>query len=152
MVAKIKIKNIRNNSITNLTHNSGYMVELIHLNKKKMVFLYGNDNFLVFMCNSSYEQVEIKKDTLKWEINFLIPNIEVDVLSYNNEIIGISLPIKVALKIIDCDSVSKSDAVKSAMKNATLETNFQIKVPMFINNNEIVYVRTDNGEYDGRVN
>lgn len=151
MVAKVKIKNIKNNSIINLTHNSGYMVELVHLEKKKMVFLYSNENFLIFMNNLSYEQIEIKKENLKWEMNFLIPNIEVDVLSYNKEVIGISLPSKVALKIINCDPATKSDTVKSAMKNAILETNFQIKVPMFINNNEVIYVRTDNGEYDGRV-
>lgn len=151
MIAKIKIKNVRNNSIINLTHNSGYMVELIHLEKKKMIYLYSNENFLIFMNNSSYEQIEIKKDMLKWEMNFLTPNIEIEVLNYNNEIIGISLPTKVILKIINCDPAAKTDSVKSAMKNAILETNFQIKVPMFINNNEKIYVRTDNGEYDGRI-
>lgn len=152
MVAKLKVKNIKNGSIINLTHNSGYMVDLITLNKKKMFYLYSNENFLVFMDNTTYEQIEIKKDNLKWEINFLIPETEVNILSYNNEIIGISLPSKVALKIIHCDPVVKSDSIKNNMKNAILETNFQIKVPMFIKNDEIIYVKTENGEYDGRVN
>jgi len=152
MVAKVKVKNVRTGAIVELSRNSGYMVDLIRLDKKKMSYLYDSGNTLVFMDNSTYDQIEISKDRLKWEMNFLVANTEIDILSYNDEILGISMPVKVALKIVDCEPAVRGDTVKSAMKTATLETGYQVKVPLFIDNNETIYVRTDSGIYDGRVN
>lgn len=152
MVAKVKVKNVRTGAIVELSRNSGYMVDLVRLDKKKMSYLYDSGNTLVFMDNSTYDQIEISKDRLKWELNFLVANTEIDVLSYEDEILGISMPIKVALKITDCEPAVRGDTVKSAMKTATLETGYQVKVPLFIDNGETIYVRTDTGEYDGRVN
>jgi len=150
MVAKVKVKNVKTGAIVELSRNSGYMVELIRLDKKKMSYLYDSGNTLVFMDNVSYEQIEISKDRLKWEMNFLVANTEIDILSYNDEILGISMPVKVALRITDCEPAVRGDTVKSAMKTATLETGYQVKVPLFIDNGETIYVRTDSGIYDGR--
>jgi len=152
MVAKVKVKNVKTGAIVELSRNSGYMVDVIRLDKKKMSYLYDSGNTLVFMDNTTYDQIEISKDRLKWEMNFLVANTEIDILSYNDEILGISLPVKVALKIIDCEPAVRGDTVKSAMKNAKLETGFEVKVPLFIDNNETIYVRTDSGIYDGRAN
>ncbi len=150
MVAKVKVKNVKTGAIVELSRNSGYMVDLIRLDKKKMSYLYDSGNTLVFMDNVSYEQIEISKERLKWELNFLVANTEIDILSYNDEILGISMPVKVALKITDCEPAVRGDTVKSAMKTATLETGYQCKVPLFIDNGETIYVRTDSGLYDGR--
>ena len=152
MVAKLKVKNVRTGAIIEISRNSGYVVDVVRLDKKKMAYLYDSGSHLVFMDNTTYEQIEITKEKLKWELNFLISNVEIDVLSYNDEILGISLPVKVALKITDCEPAVRGDTVKSAMKTATLETGYQVKVPLFIDNGETIYVRTDTGDYDGRVN
>ena len=74
MVAKVKIKNIRTGAITEMSANSGYQVETIRLDKKKMNYLYDSGDFLVFMDNETYEQIEIPKARLEWEINFLKEN------------------------------------------------------------------------------
>ena len=76
MVAKVKIKNIRTGAITEMSANSGYQVETIRLDKKKMNYLYDSGDFLVFMDNETYEQIEIPKARLEWEINFLKENTE----------------------------------------------------------------------------
>src|SRR5574344_2396275 len=70
MVAKVKAKNMRTGSITELARNSGYDVEKAILSKKKMAYLYDAGETLVFMDNTTFEQIEISKNRLEWEINF----------------------------------------------------------------------------------
>ena len=152
MVAKVKVKNVRSGAITELSANSGYQVETVRLDKKKMNYLYDNGDFLVFMDNETYEQVEIPKARLEWEIKFLKENQEVEITSYEDEILGINLPAKVTLKITHCEPAVRGDTVNKAMKDATVETGLKIRVPLFIEQGEEVYVRTDNGNYDGRAN
>ncbi|MBO8428154.1 MAG: elongation factor P [Firmicutes bacterium] len=150
MVAKIKVKNVRTGSITEISRNSGYQVEQIRLEKKKMNYLYDAGDFLVFMDNTTYEQVEIPAARLEWEKNFLTENLEVEIVSYDDEILGINLPAKVNLKITECEPAVRGDTVNKAMKDATLETGLKVRVPLFINNGDLVSVRTDTGDYDGR--
>lgn len=150
MVAKVKVKNVRTGAITELSANSGYQVETVRLDKKKMNYLYDNGDFLVFMDNETYEQVEIPKARLEREIKFLKENQEVEITSYEDEILGINLPAKVTLKITHCEPAVRGDTVNKAMKDATVETGLKIRVPLFINEGDDVLVRTDTGDYDGR--
>ena len=73
-----------------------------------------------------------------------------EIISYGSEILGVNLPAKVALKVAQCDPATRGDTINKAMKEVTLETGLKTKVPMFIEEGEVVMVRTDNGEYDGR--
>ena len=150
MVAKIKVKNARTGAITELARNSGYDVERTSIDKRKMSYLYDDGNNLVFMDNVTFDQVEIAKSRLEWEMNFLVANSEIDIVFFENEILGISLPPTVALTIADCELSVRGDTVNRALKVATLETGFSLKVPEFINAGEKVLVRTDTGEYQGR--
>lgn len=150
MVAKVKAKNMRTGAIIELARNSGYDVEKALLSKKKMGFLYDDGVNFVFMDNDTYEQIEINKDRLEWEKNFLVSGSEIEILFYDDEILGISLPSTVALTITECEPGVRGDTVNKAMKQATLETGLKTKVPLFINNGEKILVRTDTGEYDGR--
>ena len=150
MVAKVKAKNMRTGAIIELARNSGYDVEKAVLSKKKMVYLYDSGDFLVFMDNATYDQIEIAKSRLEWEMNFLVSNAEIDILFYEDEILGITLPSSVALQIVDCEPAVRGDTVNKAMKFATVETGFKLKVPLFIDNGETILVRTDTGDYDGR--
>ena len=150
MVAKVKAKNMRTGAIIELARNSGYDVEKALLSKKKMGFLYDDGVNFVFMDNDTYEQIEINKDRLEWEKNFLVSGSEIEILFYDEEILGISLPSTVALTITECEPGVRGDTVNKAMKQAVLETGLRTKVPLFINNGEKILVRTDTGEYDGR--
>ena len=150
MVAKVKAKNMRTGAIIELARNSGYDVEKAILSKKKMVYLYDGGDNLVFMDNTTYEQIEIAKSKLEWEMNFLVSNAEIDILFYEEEILGITLPSSVALQITDCEPAVRGDTINKAMKVATVETGYKLKVPLFIDNGETILVRTDTGAYDGR--
>ena len=150
MVAKIKVKNLRSGAITELARNSGYDVEKTSLTKKKMAYLYDSGDTLVFMDNDTFDQIEIAKSKLEWELHFLVANSEIDIVFYENEILGISLPPTVELTIADCELSVRGDTINKALKLATLETGWELKVPMFINAGEKVLIRTDTGEYAGR--
>jgi elongation factor P len=115
-----------------------------------MQYLYNSGDALVFMDQNTYDQIEIPVERMEWESKLLRGDEEVDVVLYNDEVMGVSLPSKVALTITECEPAVKGDTVNKAMKVAILETGLQIKVPLFISQGEVVLVRTDNGEYDGR--
>jgi len=115
-----------------------------------MQYLYDDGEALVFMDTSTYEQVEIPKDTLEWEMNFMKPNDNVNITTYEQVILGVILPDKVSLEIVECEPAVKGDTATSAQKNAVLETGWQIKVPLFIEQGEMVSISTSDGKYSGR--
>ena len=150
MVAKVKVKNLRSGAVTEMARNSGYGIETIRLEKRQMQYLYDTGDALCFMDQETYEQIEISKDRLEWEKQFLKGEEIVEITSYDGEVLGINLPAKVALKIIHCEPAIRGDTVNKAMKDAELETGLKVRVPLFIEEGEVVLVRTDNGDYDGR--
>ena len=150
MVAKVKVKNVRTGTINELARNSGYMVDNVRLDKRQMQYLYDSGDFLVFMDQETYDQVEIPVERLQWEKQFLKGDEVVEITSYEGEILGVNLPAKVTLKITQCDPGVRGDTVNKPTKPATLETGLVVRVPLFIEEGEEVLVRTDTGEYDGR--
>ena len=150
MVAKVKAKNLRSGAIVEISRNSGYVVEPVRLDKKKMTYLYDTEDMLVFMDQSTYEQIELPKAKMEWERNFLVSNAEIEILVYEDEILGLSLPAKVALQIVECEPAVRGDTVNKAMKDAILETGLKLRVPLFVESGETIIVRTDNGQYGGR--
>ncbi len=146
----VKRKNMRTGSITEVSYNPTAKIETATIEKRKMQFLYDAGGSLVFMDNETYDQIEIPSDNLKWEINFLKPSDEVEVTSYLGEVLGVQLPTNVAFTIIETEPAVKGDTATGATKNAKIETGFQIKVPLFISEGEIVIVNTQDGKYQGR--
>jgi len=157
MVVKAKVKDLRSGTITEMSFIGGEKVTLAYLEKEKKAFLYDDGTFCVFMDNDTYEQINVPKEKLTWELNFLTDNLEILITSFTNpdgvkEIMGVELPVKVPLRVTHTDDAVKGDTINKAMKDATLETGYVVKVPMFIKNDEVINVRTDTGEYDSRAN
>lgn len=147
---RVKMKNMRTGSTTEVTFGSGEKVARAHIDKDKKQYLYRDGDNLVFMDLSTYEQIEIPAENLEWEINFLKETDEVEVTSFEGEVLGVSLPINVPFKIIETEPAVKGDTATGATKNAIIETGYQIKVPLFISEGEIVVVSTVDGKYQGR--
>ena len=118
MVAAIKAKNMRTGSIVQISRNSGYDVEPVRLDKKKMSYLYDSGDSLVFMDQVTYDQVEIAKSKLEWEMNFLVADAEIEILAYEDEILGISLPASVALTIVCADEISDCTLIRASFTSA----------------------------------
>ena len=150
MIIKVKVKNLRSGAIIELSFTGGDKVETAHIDKKEMQYLYDAGEALVFMDTSSYEQVEIQKSHIEWELKFLKPIDNVNITMYEGEILGLILPDKVALRIVECEPAVKGDTATSASKNAVVETGLEIKVPLFIEQDEMVLVSTADGKYYSR--
>ena len=150
MIIKVKVKNVRTGVINEMSFTGGDKVELAHIEKKEMQYLYDDGTNLVFMDTNTYDQVEIDKTRLEWEMQFLKVNDNVFISMYGEEILGVILPDKVELQITECEQAVKGDTATSATKNAVLETGLEIKVPLFIQNGEMVIISTLDGKYSGR--
>lgn len=150
MIIKVKVRNMRTGTITELTYNGGNKVKSAHIDKKEMQYLYDAGNALALMDNTTYEQIEIPKENLEWELNFLKENDNVEVVMFQGEILGVNLPEKVELEIVESEPAVRGDTARNALKDATLETGLKIRVPLFIDKGERVIVRTDDGSYDSR--
>jgi elongation factor P len=150
MVIKVKVKNLRNGSTTELSYTAGDKVEGVLLDKRSMLYLYDEGDMVVFMDNDTYDQVSIPKTRLEWELNFLVPNKVATITYYQEEVIGIELPAKVTLQVTETASAVRGDTVTRATKDAVLETGLKLRVPLFIEQDEMIIVNTQTGEYDSR--
>ena len=150
MIIKIKVKNLRRGVINEISFTGGDKVETAHVERKVMQYLYDDGTSLVFMDNETYDQIEIPKERLEWEMKFMKPNDNLTISMYEGEILGVMLPDKVELQIVECEEAVKGDTATSASKNAVLETGLEIKVPLFIQNGEMVVISTADGKYSGR--
>ena len=150
MIVKAKVKNLRTGVINEISFTGGDKVEDVHVDRRVMQYLYDDGTSLVFMDNETYEQIEIEKERLTWEMQFMKPNDNVTVSMYENEVLGVILPDKVELQITECEQAVKGDTATAATKNAVVETGLAIKVPLFIQNGEMVIISTADGKYNGR--
>ncbi len=150
MIVKVKVRNLRSGVINEMSFTGGDKVEQAMIEKKEMQYLYDEGEALVFMDTSTYDQIEINKDRLKWEMKFLKENDNVTISVYEEEILGVILPDKVALEITECEPAVKGDTATSASKNAVCSTGLEIKVPLFIEQGEMVLVTTADGKYSSR--
>lgn len=147
---KVKVKNLRTSSILIKTFTGGNKVELAHISKKNMNFLYNDGLNVVLMDNESFEQIEIPIDKVKWELNFLKEGSEVLVRKYGEEILDLELPLNIELKVIESPKAIKGNTQSNPQKKVKLETNFELEAPMFIKEGENIIVSTENGKYVGR--
>lgn len=150
MVVKAKVRNLRSGSNIELSWGGGEKVTPAEIEKREMQYLYDTEDSMVFMDNETYDQIEIPSERLTWEKPFIKPENNVNITSYEGEILGIQLPDKVTLQVVECEAAVKGDTATSASKNAVLETGLEVKVPLFINQDEMIVVNTNDGKYSGR--
>ena len=150
MKVKVKVKQPKTGVVKELSLISGDKVGEAYIDKRPMQFLYDGGDMMVFMDQETYEQIEIPKDRLEWESNFLVAHLDVNIMIYQGEILGLILPDKVELELTECEPAVKGDTATNALKNAVCETGLAVKVPMFINEGERIIVSTADGKYSSR--
>ena len=143
MVVKAKVRNLRSGSNIELSWGGGEKVTPAEIEKREMQYLYDTEDSMVFMDNETYDQIEIPSERLTWEKQFIKPENNVNITSYEGKILGIQLPDKVTLQVVECEAAVKGE-------NAVLETGLEVKVPLFINQDEMIVVNTNDGKYSGR--
>ncbi len=148
---KCKLKNMITGVIIDKTYRSIDTFQPADLEEKKMQFLYKQDDQYCFMDMETYDQVFLTEEQVGEAKNFLIDNLEVEVLFFEGRPIGIELPNFVDIKVVKSEPWVKGDSVSSNTKPVVLETGYVIRVPTFIEEGEKIRVDTRTGEYVTRI-
>lgn len=147
---QVKLKNLRTGSIIEKRFNSGVKLEKAMIEKRNMQFLYASSGVYTFMDNESYEQLELSEAQLGNDRYYLKDGLEVIVSLYQGEVLGLILPDKVELQITATEPAVKGNTTNNAMKDATVETGLMVRVPLFIEQGEVIVVSTKDGSYASR--
>ena len=147
---KMKLRNLRTGSLVEETYNTNIKIERARVDRLPMQYLYSMGETYVFMNNETYEQLEIPADKLTDQIKYLKEGLEITISMYEGEIIGIALPEKIEYEIIETSEAVKGNTTNNAQKDATLETGYVVKVPLFIAQGEKIIISTSDGKYAGR--
>ena len=148
---RCKLKNMISGAIIDRTYRSGDTFQQAALEERRMQYLYNQENEFYFMDVENYEQTFLTADQVGDAKNFLIDNLEVDVLFFEATAIGITLPNFVNVEVSKADPWVKGDSVAGDTKPVTLETGYELRVPPFIEEGEKITVDTRTGEYVTRV-
>ena len=128
-----------------MTWHSQYPTAFIE--RKDMEYLYNDGDLYYFMDSETYEQLPISPNVLGDNFRFVKENMVCKVLSYKGNVFGIEPPNFVELQVTETEPGVKGDTATNVTKPATLETGAEIKVPIFINEGEMIRVDTRTGEY-----
>jgi len=148
---KIKARNLKNGSVLERSYLSGSRVEDIDVIRNKVQYLYSDTSKAYFMDPKSFEQFEIVLETLGDTVHFVIEGMELELLKWEEQILGAELPNSVILTVSETGPSERGDSAGSVTKPAVLETGYSIHVPMFIKNGDQVKVDTRTGTYIERV-
>jgi len=145
-----KLRNLRSGNIQEKTFRGGEKVNRAHIDNSKMQYLYASGDMHAFMDTSSFEQIEIPSEQMGDKLNFIKENMEVSVISYDGEILGIELPKNVELQVTETEPGLKGDTASGGSKPATLETGLTVQVPLFVNQGDMLVISTTEGKYVSR--
>ena len=145
-----KLKGLRNGNVVEKTFRAGENVSRAVIDNRAMQYLYNSGNEYTFMDNETFDQITLSEKQLEWEKNFLIENMNINISSYQGEIIGIQLPNSVELKVIETEPGVKGNTAQGATKTAKVETGLNVQVPLFINEGDVLLIDTREGKYISR--
>ncbi|MBR4830585.1 MAG: elongation factor P [Bacilli bacterium] len=147
---KMKLKNLRAGTTLEKTMNTNIKLEKANITKVQMSYLYSTGDEYVFMDMNTYDQVTLPEKQIEEEAKFLKENLEVELVYFNDELLGVNLPDKIDYKVTSTTDAVKGNTSTNAQKDAELENGLVIKVPLFINNDDEVVVSTADGKYVSR--
>lgn len=147
---KTKLKNLRTGSTVEKTFNSSIKLEKAMVDKRTMQFLYATGDIYTFMDNESYDQMELTANQLGDDKLYLKDGLEVIISIYQGEVLGVILPEKIELRVTETEPAVKGNTTNNATKDAILETGLSVRVPLFIEQEEMIIVNTKDGSYASR--
>ncbi|WP_078545810.1 elongation factor P [Litchfieldia alkalitelluris] len=145
-----KLRNLRTGAVQEKTFRAGEKVAKAQIENRKMQYLYANGEMHVFMDNLSYEQIELPASAIEYELKFLKENMEVQIMTFGHETLGVELPNTVELKVAETEPGIKGDTASGGTKPAILETGLSVQVPFFINEGDVLIINTTEASYVSR--
>ncbi|MFP7493663.1 elongation factor P [Terribacillus saccharophilus] len=145
-----KLRNLRNGNIQEKTFRAGEKVSRAHIEHKKMQYLYASGDTHTFMDTDTYDQLELQTAQIEYELKFLKENMEISVMTFGGETLGVDLPNNVELKVTETEPGIKGDTASGGTKPAIVETGLSVQVPFFINEGDVLIINTSDGKYVSR--
>lgn len=147
---RTKYKNVITGAVVEKSFNPNDKYPTAFIERKDMEYSYEDGGLYYFMDTETWEQIPISADILGDSFKFVKENMVCKILSYKGNVFGVEPPNFVELKVTKTDPGFKGDTATNATKPATLETGAEIKVPLFIDDGEVIQIDTRTGEYMGR--
>lgn len=129
---RTRLKNLRTGATTEKTFRAGEKMDQAILERKKMSFLYNQGDEYVFMDMDSYDQVTVPAPAIGSQVKYLKDNTEVEVMSHNDRILSVELPMAMEFEVTETDPGLRGDTASGGSKPATLETGAVVNVPLFV--------------------
>jgi elongation factor P len=148
---RTKMRNVLSGKVVDKTFNAGVKIETANVDRRDMQYLFNDGSGFVFMDSTNYEQITVDAKVMGETSNYLLENQLATVALHEGNPLYVELPASVVLEITYTEPGLQGDRSTGGTKPATLETGYQIQVPLFIENNTKVKVDTRTGEYLGRV-
>jgi elongation factor P len=145
-----KLRNLRTGAIQEKTFRAGEKVQKAQIDNRRMQYLYASGDQHVFMDNESYEQIELPAARIEYELKYLKENMEVFIVMFQGEVLGVELPNTVELEVTETEPGIKGDTASGGTKPATLETGLIVQVPFFVNQGDRLIINTTDGSYVSR--
>lgn len=149
-VNRLKFRNLKTGNTQEFTYKTNEQVEYLEVNSKEMQYLYHDENEVVFMDPRTYEQAELPRNMFEDTIGYLTPDVKVFVQIYNDEPMGVSLPPKVKLKVVESPDAVAGNRVNAPKKTVIMETGLEVQAPLFVKEGETLIIDTNTGEYVSR--
>lgn len=147
---RTKTKNVITGAVIEKSYNPTSKFPQAFVERKDMEYSYNDGDLYYFMDPESYELVPINETELSDNFKFVKENMTCKILSYKGKVFGVEPPNFVELTVTQTDPGFKGDTATNATKPATLETGAEVKVPLFIDEGEVIQIDTRTGEYMGR--
>ena len=147
---RTKYKNVITGAVVEKSFNPNDKYPTAFIERNDMEYSYEDGGLYYFMDTETWEQIPISADILGDSFKFVKENMVCKILSYKGNVFGVEPPNFVELKVTKTDPGFKGDTATNATKPATLETGAEIKVPLFIDEGEVIQIDTRTGEYMGR--
>jgi len=147
---RAKMKNLRSGNVREDTFRAGEKVPRAHIETKEMQYLYASGDEYTFMDMTTYDQINLNRKQIEYELKFLKENMTVHIIEYKGEMLGINLPNTVELEVTETEPGIRGDTATGGSKPATLETGHVVSVPFFINVGDKLIIDTRTGEYVSR--
>ena len=144
---RAKIRNVIQGSVTERTFNPNDKYPTAFVERKDMEYSYNDDGLYYFMDPESYEMVPVGKDELGDAFKFVKENMTCKILSYKGKVFGVEPPTFVELAVTQTDPGFAGNTATNATKPATVETGAEIRVPLFINEGDMIRIDNRTGEY-----
>jgi elongation factor P len=147
---RTKIKNVITGAVVETSFNPTAKFPTAYVERKDMQYSYNDGDLYYFMDMESYEMLPVNASALGDSFRFVKEEMVCKILSYKGKVFGVEPPFFVELKVTQTDPGFKGDTATNATKPATLETGAEVRVPLFIDEGEVIQIDTRTGEYMSR--